>query len=274
MTTWQKIIKYGAILLAFFLIFQIIFLILWGFRLFGSFLGLYDEEEVVCSSHMTEIASETTFPSKLDIELNFTHLVIQRGSEFQVSSNSSAITYEKKDNTAYIRENVNFLDSSFGNEQDCLVISLPDSVFEKVAIEAGAGTIDISGLQSYYFELDQGAGRVSLRDVYIHSKADISGGAGEMNIEASTLTNADLDLGIGKFTFHGELIGKSEMNAGIGSVDLHLENGLNRYTFHVNKGIGSVTIQDEDIRDDSTYGQGQDYIDIDGGIGTIKILEA
>ena len=96
MTTWQKIIKYGAILLAFFLIFQIIFLILWGFRLFGSFLGLYDEEEVVCSSHMTEIASENTFPSKLDIELNFTHLVIQRGSEFQVSSNSSAITYEKK----------------------------------------------------------------------------------------------------------------------------------------------------------------------------------
>ena len=48
MTTWQKIIKYGAILLAFFLIFQIIFLILWGFRLFGSFLGLYDEEEVCC----------------------------------------------------------------------------------------------------------------------------------------------------------------------------------------------------------------------------------
>ena len=43
------------------------------------------------------------------------------------------------------------------------------------------------------------------------------------------------------------------------------------YQIKVDKGVGNATLDGKSIRDDSVYGDGQNRIDIDGGIGSVDI---
>lgn len=43
------------------------------------------------------------------------------------------------------------------------------------------------------------------------------------------------------------------------------------YETKVNKGLGNVTIDEEKISDNEVVGNGENKIDIDGGVGEIKI---
>lgn len=64
-----------------------------------------------------------------------------------------------------------------------------------------------------------------------------------------------------------------DIDAGIGKVDIELEDGVQNYTIKASKGIGSISINNEELTSDREYGNGPNYIKIDGGVGTIRISE-
>lgn len=64
-----------------------------------------------------------------------------------------------------------------------------------------------------------------------------------------------------------------DIDAGIGKVDIELEDGVRNYTIKASKGIGSISINNEELTSDREYGNGPNYIKIDGGVGTIRISE-
>ena len=88
-------------------------------------------------------------------------------------------------------------------------------------------------------------------------------------ITNSKLQDLSLDLGAGKFYFNGTLLGKNEIDQGVGEVILDLQN--NDYKFETSKGLGSITINGVSYKNDIKLGEGQNIIDIDGGIGSISI---
>ena len=55
----------------------------------------------------------------------------------------------------------------------------------------------------------------------------------------------------------------------IGKIDLNLIG--DNYKFKVNKGIGKITINNNEMKDKTITGTGTSFIDIDGGIGEINI---
>lgn len=270
MNTGQKLIKYGAILLAFFLIFHIALAGLWALRLFGGFLGLTSQPDI-SYENMEVIATETAAISELNIDINFLNLVIERGDTFEVKTNYSSILYEREGAVVTILEDSSFWGASLQKDEECLVVTLPDTLLERVHIETGTGMIKIHDLDSNYFVLDQGAGKVDIHNMIVYSETELQGGAGKMNITSSTLTNVNFDLGVGAFSFDGQILGKSEVNAGVGTVSLQFIDDISHYQFQVNKGIGSIKIQGEDARDDETIGSGPNLLLIDGGIGSIEI---
>lgn len=61
------------------------------------------------------------------------------------------------------------------------------------------------------------------------------------------------------------------MDAGVGNLNIDLETDKENYTIRVNKGIGTVKVAGKSLSDGEIYGSGTNYIDVDGGIGNIRI---
>ena len=94
---------------------------------------------------------------------------------------------------------------------------------------------------------------------------------GKTELKSCEINNLKANLGIGEFACSGKLKGKSEIDSGIGAINMELLDNSNNYTIDVEKGIGSVTLDGKKLKTDRVYGTGQNYLDIDGGIGEIKI---
>ena len=76
-------------------------------------------------------------------------------------------------------------------------------------------------------------------------------------------------MGVGSCKLNLEILNNSEIDAGIGKIDLNLIG--DNYKFKVNKGIGKITINNNEMKDKTITGTGTSFIDIDGGIGEINI---
>ena len=64
-------------------------------------------------------------------------------------------------------------------------------------------------------------------------------------------------------------IGRTELKVGATSLDLTGEK--EDYTIKASKGLGNITLDGQTIESNKDYGNGKNYLDIDGGVGEIKI---
>ena len=123
--------------------------------------------------------------------------------------------------------------------------------------------------QSLYLEL--GAGDVHIENVMITQETKIDGGVGKTELKSCEINNLKADLGMGQFVFSGKLTGKSEIDSGVGAINIELMDNKKNYTVDVSKGLGNVTLDGQKLEMDKVYGTGENYLDIDGGVGEIKI---
>ena len=61
------------------------------------------------------------------------------------------------------------------------------------------------------------------------------------------------------------------MDYGVGNAKLTLLGKKEDYQIELDKGVGNATLEGESMSDDSVYGAGPNQIDIDGGVGNIRI---
>ena len=78
-------------------------------------------------------------------------------------------------------------------------------------------------------------------------------------------------MGVGELNLKSRIEGKSELDYGIGETELTLLGSREEYKIEIDKGIGEARLDGESMRDDSVYGSGENFIEIDGGIGEINI---
>lgn len=265
MNTTQKIIKYLAIGFAFSLIIGIISCI--STCIFGISIFFNNDDNIL------ENAEETTIKEDIDsIEVNLgaTNLYIVEGEEFKAETNNKNIKVTERRNTLFIKEKKHSF-SSF-TETPTLTIYLPTSYeLKKSIIENGAGKIKIENLNTKILDLELGAGSTEIINLTVQNEADIDGGAGKLEILNSEINNLDIDMGAGKLSLESKLTGDNNIEAGVGSVDLRLLGTKEDYKFKVEKGLGSIKIDGENIANESIYGNGSSYIDIEGGVGSINI---
>ena len=116
-----------------------------------------------------------------------------------------------------------------------------------------------------------GAGEVNIDYIEAREVADIDGGTGETTIKSGKLSNLSFDLGVGEAELTSELRGDCDMDLGVGSLALTILGEKDDYTIEVNKGIGEYSIDGEKIHDNDKIGEGNNHLQIDGGIGDAKI---
>ena len=189
------------------------------------------------------------------------------GSEFKIETNIKDVFRSVKSGVLKVKDN-----SRGYNKDKKMVITIPESnVFENVKISLGRGVSTIESINAKEVDFEIGAGKVVLNNLNISNKAEFECGAGKLEINNSRINNLKLDMGAGEVSVSGVLTGISEFDAGVGKLSIDLLDSIDNYSFTVDKGIGSIKLNNEDVSSDVTIGNGVNTIDIDGGIGEIIV---
>ena len=271
MTTAQKVIKYIALGFAAFLIVTIISAILsGGYALLRAFELIHVDKNIV-TEELKVISSEVKEISTLKIDLSCTNLDVKIGDNFKVETNNSKITFTNDNGSVKIKEeNRNWLNN---NKESNLIIYIPRDMIaiDETKIETGAGKINIEKLNTQSLYLELGAGDVYIKNLTVTKEAKIDGGLGRTELKSCEINNLKANLGMGDFVFNGKLTGKNEIDSGVGAIDIDLMDNKGNYKINVSKGLGNVTLDGQKLEMDRVYGTGENYLDVDGGIGEIKI---
>lgn len=269
MTQAQKIIKYLATALAVALIVAIISVILSGSYFLFKTVGLIHTDKNIITDDLKVISNEVVEIRELDVDLAFTNLEIKHSDVFKVETNNSKITFRNSNGIIKVKEGKYNWFNNANNSN--LVIYLPENYLSEVKIDGGAGKINIDKLNAELFDLELGAGDVYIKNLTVTDNAKIEGGAGKVELKYAEVNNLKADLGVGEFNFNGKLTGRSKIDSGVGAINIDLTDSLDNYLVEVDKGIGNVTINGEKALTSKVYGNGDNYLDIDGGVGEIKI---
>lgn len=286
MTTLQKVIKYLSIIFGIFLIFVIISSILGIGYAVNEMLNpnKYDDIKEEITNVIDDIKDNTNDNSKeeptkdieltqeefnnIKIDLTYSDLEINTG-EFKVETNSDNIVTKIKDKTLIIKEK-NTWNIKFKNKQK-VILYLPNNIeLTDVEINNGSGKLYIASIIANNIDLDLGAGSTNIDNI-ITSNADIDTSAGTLNIDDGIINNLDLDLGVGKTTINAKLTGKNKIDIGVGSFYLNVLDNISNYKLKLSKGIGTIKVNDEEIKNDTIIGTGDNIINISGGVGSINI---
>lgn len=265
MTAWQKAIKYAAMAFAIFLCVSIIGGI---FSFFSSFSIFFGGKNSVGEMKTYTVNGEIT---ELHINIAASSFVIRNGDDFRVESNLKNLTVEEKNGTLTISEKKRYWGSYGGDVK--LELYIPrDIIFDKVDFSSGAGTVDIENLTAESINFELGAGEVKIQNLIVLSKAKLDGGAGKITISGGSLSNLDFNMGVGETSLTSRLSGSCDFDLGIGSTKLRLIGQSDDYAIDVNKGLGEITVDGKKMSDGGVFGEGNNRIKIDGGIGEISVV--
>lgn len=263
MTDTQKVIKYLAMAFAIFLAVSIIGGILSAVGLFGGFFG---SDAVAKDVKTYDVASGI---NSLEVKINAADFVVKQGERFSVESNLKHLTVEDKNGVLTIKEA-----KKFGSTYTGAVLTLyipKNTVLKKADIETGAGRVNVDTLSADILDLQLGAGEVKINTLIANVKADIEGGAGKITISGGALHNLDLDMGVGQLNLTSALTGKGDFDLGIGESNITVIGNKEDYRLDIEKGIGNITVDGTSVSSIKGQGNGNNGIDISGGIGTINL---
>lgn len=259
MMSLQKTIKFFAIALALCLIVSITTGIIQGISYF------YNDDYVLEDSKTFTIGSDIKI---IDVSLKNTSLTIKNSDAFKVETNNKYIILKEDSNKLTIKEkNKQIINNKIAD----LIIYLPNTNYNEVKIKMGAGKMNVDSLFTDSASFNLGAGETKLVNLKVNNNLKLDGGAGMISIKNSNINDLDLNLGIGEVSISGEITGISKIDCGIGSVNLNLFGKEDDYKLKVSKGIGNILINDNKVNGDTTLGNGNNIINIDGGVGEVKI---
>ena len=217
-----------------------------------------------------EIASEI---HSLDIQIGAADFTIEHGDRFSVESNLSYLSVcERNGVLAIIEEDHNQIGITDYTDAVLKLCVPSDIVFESVAITTGAAKLTVDSLSANYLELELGAGKVLFGCLNAYADADIEGGAGQITIESGMLSNLTLEMGMGELDLTAALLGNSNLSFGFGKSSLTLLGSEDTYTVDIENGLGNITVDGKTVTDFGSSGNGQNYIKIEGGVGTVDIV--
>lgn len=237
------------------------------FLLLFALVSCANENVVLDDSQTYEISSDI---HSLDIQINAADFKIEHGDKFSVESNLKYLSVSEKDGVLTITDEAK---SSSNYSNAVLTLYVPNGiVFDDVDITTGAAKLTVDTLSTSSLELKLGAGDVRLESLHVSSAADIKGGAGQITVVSATLNDLSLEMGMGELNLTAAVLGDSNLKFGVGESNLTLIGSKDDYKVDIEKGIGNITVDGKTVTDFGSSGNGQNHIEIDGGVGTIHIV--
>ena len=205
----------------------------------------------------------------LDIQISAADFKIVSADEFSVESNLKYLSVSEKNGVLKIADEAN----SNSNYSDAiLTLYVPGGmVFDDVDIETGAAKMTVDTLSASSIELKLGAGDVRFDSLNASTKVDIKGGAGQITIASGTLNDLSLEMGMGELNLTAAVLGDGDLKFGVGESNVTLVGSKDDYKVDIEKGLGNITVDGKTVTDFGSSGNGQNHIELEGGVGTINL---
>jgi len=275
MSELQKVLKYCAMGFAAFLAFSIITGIITAVLAITGTFSVFGSTNTVDVSHSFEnvksLSAEPgvgTFTIKVG-ESDKVEVVAENVSEKFSAEKSFSGELKIKDNWSFWNL---FNGNSNLNGKAKITIYIPkDFVAENIEIDAGAGNVNMESLTTKKLEINAGAGNIYGKNITAN-KVKMDGGVGEITLEQANLTDVDIESGVGNVNVQGGMYGRSKIDCGVGEVKLTLTGSTDDYDLKIEKGLGSVYINNEKYSDlNWNNSTASNSLDINGGVGDIEI---
>ncbi len=263
----QKGIKIGAICLAIVIIVNIFGALLYGLSFFIN-IDYNDSKE----ENTTNYEEKYNNVQIINIDSKWSNITIKPGTEFKVEAANVQDDFTSKitGNTLKIKENKSLL-KGLHLKRGKVTIYVPNNyTLDTLIVKNGAGEIVIDNISAENLSVNQGAGTITIKNSNFQN-TNLNGGAGKMEIFSSQLNNLDLDSGAGSISIEATLLGNSKIDCGAGRIDLVILGKKEEYLLNIEKGIGSIRIDKEEQKNNVVYGNGNNILKIDGGVGAIEV---
>lgn len=271
MTTTQKIIKYLAIAFALFLVISIFSIIFGLSREIISSINS-DKKDSELLEEYTTISNNVNNIESFKIDISNDDIEIKKGEKFEVKTNDPDVKFYHENSIVKIKSDKTFSWHLSNSSRGTIIIYLPNEFnISELDLNLGAGKIDIDKLFVETLLMDLGAGTMTAKEINVYEKAAINGGAGNINIYSGTINNLNLKLGAGNASIQSDLTGSNTLTTGVGKLNLGLSRSKNNYKFDINKGLGNIILNDFDVSEDTLIGDGETKIKINGAVGNIII---
>ncbi len=271
MTTLQKIIKYIAIVLAIFLSVSIIGGIIGGLGLLTGIDEIadnYKDKDSVAKMETYELSQDIT---DIDIEISAADFEILVGEKLALESNISNLTVKDKNGKLVIEQKEkSFFNVNLNNRNIKLYVP-KDFSFNLADIETGAADFNADMFLCNKLKLKYGAGNVNIARLYANKEADIEGGTGKFSIEDGIIFDLDFEMGVGNIDITASLYGGSEIICGVGNSKINLIGDKSEYCLKLEKGLGTIKVGGEKINNNTAYFDGENKVEINGGVGNIDV---
>lgn len=274
MTSFQKVIKYGAIAFAIYLCLMIIGIILTTITaIFGISIGfgIFQDRN---TAMVTKWEQEYSNITSMDIDLSVCRLNIKKGNTLKVdvSNVSDKFKCQVEGNKLRIKDTKvynNFLDRE--EITPYVTIYVPEEIrFEEVRIETGINETNIEFLKADTINLEMGLGKYHIEELFA-KYAKIKAGAGETNIQKSKIEELKLEGGIGKLSLTSEIMKNADIHCGAGKVEVNLIGSLSDYEIKASTGLGSFVVDGKKVKENDTIGEGDATIKIEAGMGETMV---
>lgn len=272
MTSFQKIIKYGAIAFAIYLCFMIIGMIVFGITaIFGITVGIEMFENSQNEAVITKWEQEYSNITSMDVDLNVCKLNIKKGDTLKVVASEVSEKFNCQVEGKKLKiEDKNFQRHFLNPIEDVkseITVYMPENMnFEEVTIETGVNDTNIEVLKADKVNLEMGVGRYQI-DSLIAKYAKIEAGAGEAHMDNSHIDELKLDGGIGKLSFTGKITKNADIDCGVGRLEVNLFGSPADYKVRAEKGLGNFKVDGQNVSDNQTIGDGNVTIKVDAGVG-------
>lgn len=205
----------------------------------------------------------------LEVEINAAEFTIVEGDKFSAESNLKNLSVTEENGVLRIVDKTK-ISGNYANAT--LKLCIPkNTTFEKADIKTGASKLNADYFSANTLKLKTGAGRVAFDYLEVLTDISVKGGAGEIVVKDGSLNNLALDLGVGKLELTSKLLGNSNLKFGVGQSDITLLGGKDDYKFNVENGVGNITIDGASSAFYANSGNGENKVNIKGGVGTTNI---
>lgn len=271
MTTTQKIIKYLAIAFALFLVISIFSIIFGLSREIISSINS-DKKDSELLEEYTTISNNVNNIESFKIDISNDDIEIKKGEKFEVKTNDPDVKFYHENSIVKIKSDKTFSWHLSNSSRGTIIIYLPNEFnISELDLNLGAGKIDIDKIFVEILLMDLGAGTMTAKEINVYEKAAINGGAGNINIYSGTINNLNLKLGAGNASIQSDLTGSNTLTTGVGKLNLGLSRSKDNYKFDISKGLGNIILNDFDVSEDTLIGDGETKIKINGAVGNIII---
>lgn len=283
MTSFQKVIKYCAMVFAVLLAVSIIGGIISG--IVGGLGALIPDndslDEVSVKSDAVD-SGEYDNISNIKLDIGIYKVIVEGkdsisnvqisssnlGKELNITTTGSTLKVESENEHWFS----NWLNRGEKHSKGTVYVYVPkDQELDKLDIDSGVGNVKVSDMKMQRFNIDCGVGSVNCENI-VADRADIEGGVGSLNLENVELNGLELEGGVGSLNVSGTLTGRTSIEGGMGSVDVDIDGSKDDYNIKSETGIGGIFVDGDKVGNVNYYSEEKDNVlDLEGGMGSINV---